>query len=73
MSANELAIPFARAGNVLAAAIVLPVIAIMVVGLRFYLRVTTTAKLGADDWATLAALVSILKNSLKKLLTSFNF
>jgi hypothetical protein len=37
------------------------------------LRVTTTAKLGADDWATLAALVSILKNSLKKLLTSFNF
>ena len=57
MSTNELIVPFVYAGKVYAAAIVLPIIAIVTVALRFWLRMTGKAGIGVDDWFTLAALV----------------
>lgn len=58
MSNNELVIPFVYAGEVLAAAIVLPLICITTVGLRFWLRSVQDWRIGRDDWTILAALVS---------------
>ena len=58
MPANELHIPFVYAGEVYAAAIVLPLVSALAVALRFRLRLTQKVRLGPDDWAILAALVS---------------
>lgn len=58
MSTNDLSIPFVYAGEVYAAAIVLPLIAIATVSLRFFMRISGPARIGPDDWITLAALVS---------------
>ena len=66
MSVNELAIPFVYVGEVLAAAIVLPVVAIIAVGLRFWLRSSGKAGIGLDDWITLAALVSLQCKALQQ-------
>ena len=58
MSANEIAIPFVYAGEVYAAAIVLPIVGIATIGLRLWLRSSGKARIGIDDWLALAALVS---------------
>lgn len=60
MSTNEIAIPFVYAGEVLAAAVVLPLVAIVSVGLRFWLRSLGKARIGLDDWITLAALFPVI-------------
>ena len=44
-------------GQVIAAAALLPSLGIVLVGLRFYVRIKTKAGLGADDWLTVPALV----------------
>ncbi|CAD6589828.1 MAG: hypothetical protein ASARMPREDX12_004046 [Alectoria sarmentosa] len=43
-------------GQVIAAAALLPSLGIVLVGLRFYVRIKTKAGLGADDWLTVPAL-----------------
>ena len=60
MSANEIVIPFVYAGEVFAAAVVVPLVAIVTVGLRFWLRASSKLRIGLDDWIGLAALVSRL-------------
>lgn len=59
MSINELAISFVHSSEVLAAAIVIPIVAIAAVGLRFWQRTSGKAGIGLDDWTTLAALFPI--------------
>lgn len=64
MSANELAISFVGPGEVVSAGITLPIVSILVVALRFWLRSYQKVKLGLDDYTILLALVSILQNLL---------
>ena len=49
---------FVTPGEILAAGIVLPVLGILLVGLRFYTRILQKSFIGIDDWLTLPALVS---------------
>ncbi|PQE22941.1 plasma membrane Pth11 protein [Rutstroemia sp. NJR-2017a BBW] len=56
MSANELAISFVGPGEVLSAGIAIPIVAIFLVALRFWLRSYQKVKLGPDDWTILIAL-----------------
>ncbi|MCJ1275037.1 hypothetical protein MMC21_002837 [Puttea exsequens] len=60
MSANEIAIPFVYAGEVYAAAIVLPIVGIATIGLRLWLRSSGKARIGIDDWLALAALFPVI-------------
>lgn len=59
MSANELAISFVGPGEVTAAGVALPVVGIIVVALRFWLRGYQKVKLGLDDYTILVALVGL--------------
>ncbi|EDO04749.1 predicted protein [Sclerotinia sclerotiorum 1980 UF-70] len=64
MSANELAISFIGPGEVLSAGITLPVVGIIVVALRFWLRSYQKAKLGLDDYTILVALFFVIGMSI---------
>ena len=66
MSINELAISFVHPSEVLAAAIMIPIVAIAAVGLRFWQRTSGKAGIGLDDWTILAALVSLQCKSLSR-------
>lgn len=57
MSYSELVIPFVSPGEVLSAGIVIPLVGILTVGLRFWLRSRQKARAGADDYLILLALV----------------
>lgn len=59
MSASDVDIPFVSAAEVLAAAVVIPVVGILVVGLRFWQRSFQKAGIGADDYLILLALVCV--------------
>ena len=54
---SELRIPFVYAGEVMAAGIVIPIVAISVVASRFWLRSFKHIGVGVDDWFILASLV----------------
>ena len=56
---NNTRIAFVYAGEVLSAAIALPTVGMIVVGLRFWSRIHHKQGLGWDDWFILAAVVSI--------------
>jgi uncharacterized membrane-anchored protein len=58
--ADEVHIPYAYSGEVLAAAIVFPILGALVIGLRFYMRYHRKQRIGWDDWTILMALVSLL-------------
>ncbi|KAI9646006.1 hypothetical protein NHQ30_005444 [Ciborinia camelliae] len=60
MSANELAIAFVGPGEVISAGIILPIIGIIVVGLRFWLRSYQKVKVGPDDYTILLALIFVI-------------
>jgi hypothetical protein len=58
MPTNELPIRAVSAGDILAANIVLPIVAMIIVSLRFWMRTSRKMGLGIDDWLILVALVS---------------
>ena len=58
MSTNELTISFATAREVLAVAIALPVVGILVVSGRSYIRLANQQKFDIDDWFIVGSLVS---------------
>ncbi|RAL03701.1 uncharacterized protein BO80DRAFT_349179 [Aspergillus ibericus CBS 121593] len=60
MSTNELSISFVPASAVLAAAIALPCVGILSVGVRFALRWKNERSIGVDDWLILVALVFVI-------------
>ena len=45
-------------GQVISAAALLPFLGVILVGLRFYVRIKHKAGLGADDWLSIPALVN---------------
>ena len=55
MAVSELTIPFVSPGEVLAAAIVLPIVGITVVTARFWQRSLQKAGVRADDYLSLLA------------------
>ena len=42
----------------MAAAVVLPIVGLIAIGLRFYTKSTQSIQVGADDWWNAASLVS---------------
>lgn len=58
MSTSELSISFVTAREVLAVAITLPVVGILVVSGRSYIRVANQQKFDIDDWFIVGSLVS---------------
>ena len=58
MAVSELTIRFVSPGEVMAAGIVVPVVAAIVVGTRFWVRYSRKSTIGADDYTILLALVS---------------
>lgn len=57
-------IEYASANEILAAATVLPALAILVVSIRFYTRHVQKSKLQTDDWLTLPALLFVIGMSI---------
>lgn len=57
MATNELPIAFVSAGDVFGIGIAFPLVEIIVVGCRFWLRYTQQRAVGIDDWLILSALV----------------
>ncbi|MCJ1308627.1 hypothetical protein MMC25_002280 [Agyrium rufum] len=64
MASNELKIPFVYAGEVVSAAVVLPLLGMTVVGLRFWQRSSKRHKIGVDDWMILLALFPVVGMSI---------
>ncbi|KAF1961852.1 hypothetical protein CC80DRAFT_543222 [Byssothecium circinans] len=60
MSVNELPIAFVSAGDVVAANVALPLIGLVVVALRFWMRISRKTGVNVDDWLILAALVFVI-------------
>jgi hypothetical protein len=58
MSTSELSIAFVYAGDVLAAAITLPVVGLIAVSIRLWMRRWDAAWARIDDWLIVGALVS---------------
>ena len=57
---SPLFIDYATSDEIYAAAIVLPVLGIVLVLLRFYARIVQKAGIGIDDWLMIPALVSCI-------------
>lgn len=51
-------------GDLLAAAIVLPLVGIATISLRYFVRYTRRVPLGVDDWLLIPALVSVKSDSI---------
>ncbi|CAG8950862.1 hypothetical protein HYFRA_00003079 [Hymenoscyphus fraxineus] len=59
-------VPYATPGHLLAAGIVFPIVGILTVVLRFYVRVEKRQKMGWDDWFIIPALVRHVLRCVKK-------
>lgn len=57
MAYKALSIGYATTGDIITASTVLPILSIIAVALRFYVRFTRKNELGADDWLTIPGLV----------------
>lgn len=55
--AMDMIVPYSTPGAIMAAATTLPIVATIVVALRFYVRVSRKQGIGADDWLLLPSLV----------------
>ena len=63
---NDTGIPFVYPGEILAAAIALPLLGILAISLRFWVRKSNGLGLGADDWTILGALVSTKRGGVRE-------
>ena len=59
MSVSDVDIPFVSGTVVLAAGVVIPIVGVLVVGLRFWQRSFQKARIGVDDYLILFALVCV--------------
>ena len=58
-SVDEISFAYATPAGIIAAAVILPSIGMTLVSLRFYVRSQQSARIGVDDWLSVAGLVII--------------
>ena len=56
---NEITFKYVSPGEMISACTVLPALAIIFVGLRFYVRTSQRAQIGIDDWLIVPGLVKL--------------